>query len=1366
MLLISLIFVNQILIISPVSNNSQDASKEKPDPLRNDQYTNKETQNEFISAFDPTSDSDTSHKTKEPSNREGKNPITIPNSSSHPFENVVSKVCPPSMENNEVNYTLTISSDADLLSKAQSNNWNGTGTDSDPIIIANYNFTGGSPAVRLSVTDVQLYFVIMNCMFDIAANSTIFHNASNAIIKGNIFFSAAYFGLFLDDESDNNVVVYNIFNNTGSGGINANDNGTLNTFRFNYWDDMSGSAEGGIYTDYYWTDGTGGSYDEAPREFKQYWNHPELTFDSEAILKSEARNYGILGNGSKNNPFRIEYTNFSKPSETPLIRLSNTDSFIVIRNCSFYGGGFVDGIYLYDVSNVTIENAEIRNCINGIYAEYDSSHIDISNVDISHCSSNGLYVDNTNHTIYSDCFIEQTRGNGVYLSACFNTTFYGCTITNSSSYGFYVVSCENTKFQNSSVFDNKDDGCHFLGRDPAANINTTLDDVEVHNNLGYGIYFEESVDATINDTILRNNYYGMYLYYGSNNTLINNCDVIDNSFDGIAFIYASYNTIVTNTNFINNSNNGLVFSAISGVGSEDCIVDSTNVSHSSVGITLRDGYNITLKRLNIANCTSEGISIISGFGASYGHTLSMIDVQNCTIGIEEYAWVSSTDQLYNNSFQHMNISNCGTGVSLISYHTINPYPLIARNLSFLEIYGCSIGIELEYIEHSQMDNCYIHDNDLIGVFMDRVSETSFTSNIFKANGVAVNITDSSGIFATHNNTFTGNFFINNDAWDNGSDTHWNNTIQGNYWSSYTGVDDNRDGIGDTSYDVPGTPGGFDYKPLYFDPIILIPYNQTYTQADIPIIILNSTNVESCWIQYYFEGSWSPNQALTWNGSHWTLARTWIQGNYRLRAYCNNSLGLEFSSEVFFTYTPTEPSEPPNIMLLFPENNSILNSDVYVFLEIVGSNGSYIYNWDTGQNNTLNVSEPISFPTIDGLHSLEVFACNSMGDWQYAYFEFTVDDTDPTIQPYDVSDGAEVGNGTWIPFEVNDTHYEMFWYYWVDEDDQSSEIVYTTVPGTVAPATPGDWELHVYANDTAGNVAEMTLDLQILQAVPLGLVYPVGGEYITGYCYIMWVSNENLQVDLSYSPDGGVTWISIASDITETKYLWDTTNVANGTEYQVRVVSTTPGKPGEDHSANDFTIYNDPLPPGTSIYSLPEISVRIVLSEPTDVSIQRMFNVSFGLQSDPEFFYDTGLFVNITLENPDALVSMNITFSYATIEDELISQGLNISELSVYFWNETSFQWEPADTVEIDETNKVVMGYFEHSTVIGVLGRSKASKRGGNPFLLFFIAAVTVLAALGGAFLIYEHRLRTSQGDSSIIDKLRKLFVEQFQKKDE
>ncbi len=104
----------------------------------------------------------------------------------------------PKMEGNTVISNMTITNDADLLSKANTNSWKGVGTKFDPIIIENYNFTGGTPSVRLSITDVKLYFVVLNCMFGNAANLTHFLNASNAIIKGNFFSSASGFGLYLD----------------------------------------------------------------------------------------------------------------------------------------------------------------------------------------------------------------------------------------------------------------------------------------------------------------------------------------------------------------------------------------------------------------------------------------------------------------------------------------------------------------------------------------------------------------------------------------------------------------------------------------------------------------------------------------------------------------------------------------------------------------------------------------------------------------------------------------------------------------------------------------------------------------------------------------------------------------------------------------------------------------------------------------------------------------------------------------------------------------------------------------------------------------------------------------------------------------
>ncbi|MDD1752758.1 MAG: hypothetical protein LUQ38_06705, partial [Methanotrichaceae archaeon] len=66
-----------------------------------------------------------------------------------------------------------------------------------------------------------------------------------------------------------------------------------------------------------------------------------------------------------------------------------------------------------------------------------------------------------------------------------------------------------------------------------------------------------------------------------------------------------------------------------------------------------------------------------------------------------------------------------------------------------------------------------------------------------------------------NNIIYGNDFVRNkiNAYENSSHNIWNTTF-GNFYSDYRGEDYNRDGIGDTPYDLPGGDSdSADSKPL-------------------------------------------------------------------------------------------------------------------------------------------------------------------------------------------------------------------------------------------------------------------------------------------------------------------------------------------------------------------------------------------------------------------------------------------------------------------------------------------------------------------------------------------------------------------------
>ncbi len=86
-------------------------------------------------------------------------------------------------------------------------------------------------------------------------------------------------------------------------------------------------------------------------------------------------------------------------------------------------------------------------------------------------------------------------------------------------------------------------------------------------------------------------------------------------------------------------------------------------------------------------------------------------------------------------------------------------------------------------------------------------------NFVQANLIAYN--EKRGLFVKpgQGNSIHHNSFIRNGAngSDGGTDNRWDDGLRGNYWSDYTGKDNNGDGIGDTPQPVP--PDGVDNYPL-------------------------------------------------------------------------------------------------------------------------------------------------------------------------------------------------------------------------------------------------------------------------------------------------------------------------------------------------------------------------------------------------------------------------------------------------------------------------------------------------------------------------------------------------------------------------
>jgi hypothetical protein len=112
-------------------------------------------------------------------------------------------------------------------------------------------------------------------------------------------------------------------------------------------------------------------------------------------------------------------------------------------------------------------------------------------------------------------------------------------------------------------------------------------------------------------------------------------------------------------------------------------------------------------------------------------------------------------------------------------------------------------------------------------------ENIFTENVFTTAGVAVYANSGTRGNEIYNNVFRGRPVGYATAWDDSGENSWNKPKQpgknivggkflgGNYWGDYAGLDENEDGLGDTSYVIGGLTGVVDRLPLISPGVLMV-----------------------------------------------------------------------------------------------------------------------------------------------------------------------------------------------------------------------------------------------------------------------------------------------------------------------------------------------------------------------------------------------------------------------------------------------------------------------------------------------------------------------------------------------------------------
>ena len=618
-----------------------------------------------------------------------------------------------------------------------------------------------------------------------------------------------------------------------------------------------------------------------------------------------------------------------------------------------------------------------------------------------------------------------------------------------------------------------------------------------------GILFSNVTNAQIyNNTITNHIDDGIELDYSFNNSIYNN-SIINNGWFGIYLTNSSSNNCINNNTIDGNIKDGITLDSYS---NNNTITNNTNINNDG-GILLWYSANNNVTTNNLSINDIDGIML---YHSSNNSLINNSFSDNGEAGI--YLTGSSNNSFINNTIK----DNDEDGIYLTG----------SSNNTFINnsIINNDYGVYL----HSSRNNSFIKNTILTNTRDGIRLYWSSNNNTITMNVISYNHEDGIGVHQSDNTCITNNTITNN--YDDGIyfDRSPNNCIKGN-------------NITDGGLYIVGFSIEYFMQAEVIDNFVNskpLVYWQSKDGGVIPagagqVILVNSKDVTIN----------NQNLSYTAVGVHCYLCQ---ELNITNNTISNNKFGIILHNEFSVA-----------------ANNHITNNTIT-------NNNDGIYTYESSNNyitdNTINDNDEFGIylyaSSRDNEISINIIDDNDIGIY------LSSDSNENHVSDNTISNNIDVGifvhnsygncitrnrfinNNPSGDSQANDSEstdtsfIANFWSDWTSPDSNNDGIVDNPYP---------------IAGDTANEDPSPITNIEGHFLTAPTITNPTQGETISGTVSVQWtVAGDSLghvvTYDVYYSADGGTTWNIMANGLSATSHTWDTSTVADGTNYRIKVLA--------------------------------------------------------------------------------------------------------------------------------------------------------------------------------------------------------------------